>query len=347
MKKLFILIFIMALIAKTGFTQEDPFLWLEDVDSQKSLDWVNHENEVSLGVLKSQKNYQAIYDKNLEIFNSTDRIADPEIYGDYIFNFWQDENNPRGIWRRTTSKSYLSENPEWETLIDVDKLSEQDDIKWVFKGASGLYPNYRKFLVSLSKGGGDAAITKEFDADSKTFVENGFYLPEAKGGASWIDENTLIVATDFGEGMTTSGYSKQVKIWKRDTDLKDAKLIFEGSETDMGIYGITNPTPKKTYQMVIQKTSFYTGTYFMIEKGKLVKLDLPDDIQLSGIFNDLVILQLKSDWDTGNRNFKQGSVISIGYDDLIAGKNSYELIVAPDERSSVLGFRQQKFCGWC
>ena len=227
MKKLSILILIMTLIVKAGVAQEDPFMWLEDVDSQKSLDWVKQKNKVSLEILKGQKNYQTIFEKNLEIYNSTDRIADPEIYGDNIFNFWQDQKNPRGIWRRTSTKSYLSGKPVWETLIDIDELSEQDDVKYVFKGATGLYPDYKKFLVNLSKGGGDAVIVKEFDVTTKTFIENGFYLPEAKGGASWIDKNTLMVSTDFGDGMTTSGYPKQVKIWKRGTDLKDASLVFE------------------------------------------------------------------------------------------------------------------------
>ena len=335
MKKLFILITMMAFTAQLNFAQEDKFLWLEEVENPKALEWVNQWNEKSLGILKSQKNYQAIYDKNLEIYNSTDRIADPTINGDFIYNFWQDQNNPRGIWRRTTVKSYIGGKPTWETLIDIDKLSEKDNIKWVFKGATGLYPNYQKFLVNLSKGGGDAVIVTEFDVNTKAFVEKGFYLPEAKGGASWIDENTLMVSTDFGDGMTTSGYPKQVKIWKRGTNLKDAKLIFEGVESDMGIWGMTNPTPKKTYQMITQRTSFYTGSYYMIENEKLIKPELPEDIQISGIFNDLVILQLKSDWETGGKSFKQGSVISIRYNDLIEGKKNYELIVAPDERSSV------------
>jgi len=343
MKNLLFTIMFMLMITQVAVSQnDDPFLWLENVDDQKSLDWVNQKNEISLGVIKSQKDYKAIYNKNLEIYNSTDRIADPSIMGDHIYNFWQDQNNPRGIWRRTSLKSYTSGNPQWETLIDIDKLAEKDNIKWVYKGASGLYPGYNKFLVSLSKGGGDAVIVKEFDVNTKAFVENGFYLPEAKGGASWIDENTLMVATDFGTGMTTSGYPKQVKIWKRGTDLKNAKLIFEGSETDMGIWGTTQPTPKKNYQMVVQRTSFYTGVYFVIENEKLIKLDLPEDIEFSGIFNDLVILQLKSDWNTGIVNFKQGAVISIGYNDLIAGKKSYRLIVEPDERSSVTGISTTK-----
>lgn len=342
MKKILLPFFLMSIMVKVNIAQDDPFIWLEEVDNPKALEWVGNWNEKSLEVLKGQKNYNAIFDKNLEIYNSNDRIAEPEINGNFIYNFWQDETNQRGIWRRTSLESYLNKNTVWETLLDIDKLSEKDDIKWVFKGATGLYPEYKKFLVSLSKGGGDAVIVKEFDVDSKSFIENGFYLPEAKGGASWIDENSLMVSTDFGDGMTTSGYPKQVKIWKRGTDLKNAGLVFEGSETDMGIWGSTQATPKKTYQVIAQKTSFYSGNYYMLENGNLLKLELPDDIELSGIFNDLVIFQLKSDWETGGKNFKQGSAVSIAYKDLIAGKSNYDLIVAPDERSSITGIASTK-----
>ncbi len=335
MKKNTLTLLIVAIMTLTSFAQEDKYLWLEEVENPKALDWVEQWNEKSLAVLKSHKNHQAIYDKNLEIYNSDERIANPAIRGEFIFNFWQDLNNPRGIWRRTSVKSYISGNPEWETLLDIDKLAEQDTVKWVFKGAAGLYPDYKRFLISLSKGGGDAVVVKEFNTNSKLFVENGFYLPEAKGGASWIDENTLMVSTDFGDGMTTSGYPKQVKIWKRGTVLKDAKLVFEGSETDVRTWGMSEIKEKKTYRIIDQRTSFYSGSYYMIENDKLIKADLPEDIQLSGIFNDLVILQLKSDWKTGEKNLKQGSVISIGYNDLIAGKKNFELIVEPDERSSV------------
>lgn len=135
MKANFILLLIIALFNMNTVAQEDKYLWLEEVENPKALEWVEKWNEKSLGVLKSQKNYQAIYDKNLEIYNSTDRIADPSIRGEFIFNFWQDQNNPRGIWRRTSVKSYINGTPEWETLIDIDKLSEKDNIKWVFKGA--------------------------------------------------------------------------------------------------------------------------------------------------------------------------------------------------------------------
>ncbi len=229
----------------------------------------------------------------------------------------------------------MSEKPNWETLIDVDQLAERDNIKWVFKGASGLYPDYGRFMVSLSKGGGDAVVTKEFDVDKKSFIEGGFELPEAKGGVSWIDKNTLMVATDFGDGVTTSGYPMQVKAWKRGTQLENATLLFSGKKDDMGIWGSTNPTPEKTYQIISLRTSFYTGTYYVVENEKLIELKLPEDIELSGIFQKMVLCQLKSDMKTETGTFTQGSVVSIGYDDLVAGKNNFTLVVAPDERSSV------------
>lgn len=326
---------LLAIMTQIGFAQEDPYKWLEDVDAEKSLEWVEKWNEKSLDVLTGQSDYKNIYEKNLEIYNSTDRIAAPSIYGDLIYNFWQDQKHVRGIWRRTTMKSYLSDNPEWETVIDIDALSEKDGEKYVFKGAEGLYPDYNKFLISLSKGGGDAVIVREFDAKTNEFIKDGFTLHEAKGSGSWIDENTLMVSTDFGDGMTTSGYPKQVKIWKRGTDLKAAKQVFEGKEDDMGIWGSAIQTKEKVYQIIMQRTSFYSGSYYVIEKGEVIELDLPADISLGNIFKKQVIFELKSDWEIGSNSFKQGDMVSIAYTDLIKGGTNYQLIVSPDERSSI------------
>lgn len=314
---------------------DDPYIWLEEVENPKALKWVESWNEKSLEFLSSQPDYDALYEKNLEILNSTDRIAEPSIRGEYVYNFWQDQQYQRGIWRRAKLKSYLEGTPNWEILLNIDELSEKDGIKWVFKGAGGLYPEYNKFLVSLSKGGGDAVIIKEFDVRTKSFVENGFYIPEAKGGASWIDENTLMVSTDFGEGVTTSGYPTQVKIWERGTKLENAREVYKGLETDMGIWGNALQNPEKVYQLIMRRTSFYAGDYFFIENGETVKLDVPEDIELNTIFNGLVIFQLKSDWNVNSKNFPQGAVISIAYNDLLEGKKNFEMVVQPGDRSSI------------
>ncbi len=197
-------------------------------------------------------------------------------------------------------------------------------------------------MVSLSKGGGDAVIWKEFDVETKSFVEGGFELPEAKGGVSWIDENTLFVSTDFGNGMTTSGYPKEVRLWKRGTSFKEAEKIFEGKDTDMSISASAYHTKNKTYKIVSQRTSFYTGTDYFMENGKLIKSELPDDIEISSILNNQVILQLKSEWKTSGQTWKQGAVVSIDYNDLIQNKMNLKLVVLPDERSSVTSIAATK-----
>jgi prolyl oligopeptidase len=343
MKKFFILLILPTLMTQLSFAQNnDSYLWLEEVENEKALDWVEQWNKKTLQVLTSQPGYENIYNKNLEIYNSTDRIADPAIYGNYIYNFWQDQQHERGIWRRTTVKSYLSGSPEWETILDIDALSQKDDIKWVFKGASGLYPDYNKFLVNLSKGGGDAVIIREFDVQTKSFAENGFYIPEAKGSASWIDGNSIMVSTDFGDGVTTSGYPRQVKIWKRGTDLNNARLVFEGEEENMGIWGYTFHDENRTYQIIMKYMTFYTAKKYVIEDGKLIELNLPDDIDFSGIVSGMVILRLKSDWEVNDQFYKQGSVISAKYEDILSGTPDFHLVVEPDERSSIAGLSSTK-----
>jgi prolyl oligopeptidase len=316
--------------------QEDTYLWLEVIDSEKSLEFVNTQNKITQDKLSSIAEYQAIYDKSLEIYNSTYRIAFPSIIGNHIYNFWQDKEHARGIWRRTTKESYLSNNPIWETLLDIDALALKDGIKWVYKGSNGLYPNYNRFIINLSNGGGDAVEIREFDITTKSFLKDGFYIPQAKGYASYLDENTLIVSTDFGEGtMTTSGYPNQVKLWKRGTLLKDAQLIHTGNINDVSSSGYVMRDNDKNYLLIHQGTTFYTKIAYISENNKLIKLDLPEDISISTILNDQIVLNLKSDWNVNGIIYKQGSIVSAKFSSLIKGIKEITLIFTPDEFTSV------------
>ncbi len=336
MKPFLLSIVISSLLIGSAFSQEDTYQWLEEVDGDKALKWVEEQNKATLGVLMKRDTYQPIYEKSLEIYNSADRIPTPSIQGKYVYNFWQDQTHERGIWRRTDKESYLAGTPKWETLLDLDAMYAADNIKWVYKGATGLYPDYKRFIVSLSKGGGDAVIRREFDVETQSFVEGGFEMPEAKGGASWIDENSLLIASDFGEGtLTTSGYPRQVKIWKRGTPLESAKMIFEGNESDVGTWGATINKPNRTYTALIQATTFYTSKTFMYEDGALVQLPIPEDADLSEIIGDQVIIELKSDWEVNGETFPQGAVISATYNRLLRKDYDIRVVYIPDATSSV------------
>ena len=323
--------------------QTDPYLWLEEIEGKKALSWIEGRNEATLAVLKAQPMFEETYKKVLEILNSNDRIAYPYILGKHVYNFWKDEKNERGIWRRATLAEYLKPSPEWEILLDIDKLCEQEGEKWVYKGAEGLYPDYTRYIVYLSRGGGDATVAREFDADSKEFVKDGFYLPEAKGSVSWKDLDTVYVQTDFGEGsLTDSGYPRIAKIWKRDTPLSEAKTIFEGEKTDVAAgCGVIN-TPERQYDIIHRGITFYTSHTYVIEGGEILKIDIPDDARFSGFFKNQLLVRLKSDWETDKQTYKQGSLISIDYDKYIQGDRKFTVIAEPDERLNVVGFSSTK-----
>jgi len=319
-----------------GQNQEDKYLWLEEVDSEKSLDWVKAENKKTIDVLKAEPEFQGIYDKTLKIYNSKDRIAYPSIQGEYVYNFWKDENHKRGIWRRTSLKEYKKESPKWETVLDLDELSEKENEKWAYKGASFLYPDFNRCMINLSRGGSDAVERREFDLIKKDFVKDGFFVPQSKGSTSYIDKNTLLINVNFGEGtMTTSGYPRISKIWKRGTPMSEAKVLFEGKEKDLGIWSSAINTPERQYIIVYQALTFYTSNVYVMENDKLIKLDVPEDASMQGIFKGQMLLELKSDWNVIGNKYKQGALLSIDYNKFLKGDRNFNLIYQPSERSSL------------
>ena len=343
MKKSILITSILLLSFVKMNAQEDKFEYLEEVDGKKALQFVENQNKTTLDVLINRKEYKDIYDKTLAIVNATDRIAYPTINGDYIYNFWQDKTNERGLWRRTTKTNYNSSNITWETVLDIDALSKKDNVKWVFKGAQGLYPKYNRFIISLSKGGGDAVEIKEFDATTKTFTENGFSMPESKTNVGYLDENTLIIGSDFGSGtMTDSGYPRQVKLWKRDTKISEAKLIYEGEKTDVSVSGYTILDGVNNYLLLSRGITFYTSKKSIFINNNLITIDIPEDSDISTIMNNQLVVNLKSDWTVNKKTYKQGSIIGLNFLSLINGKKEIQLIYQPTAFTSVEGIRSTK-----
>ncbi len=215
---------------------EDPFLWLEDAKSEKAEAWVKGQNERTASILKKDPRFAIMRDEVATILKAKDRIPLGSIRGEYFYNLWKDDKNQRGLWRRATLAGYLTEKPDWETLIDIDALSKAENEQWVFSSANCLEPQYTRCLVKLSRGGGDKIVVREFDVTAKTFVKDGFTVPEAKTRISWADADTVLIASDFGKGsLTTSGYPRIVKKWKRATPLAQAITVMEGKETDVSV----------------------------------------------------------------------------------------------------------------
>jgi prolyl oligopeptidase len=316
----------------------DPYEWLEDVESEKALAWAKQQNARTLPELEARPEYRLTYQKTLEILDSREKIPVPELHGTTVYNFWKDEQHERGIWRRTSLDSYRTAAPDWETVIDVDALAKAENVPWDFKGADCLPPDFRRCLVSLSRGGADAVVVREFDTIAKAFVSGGFTLPEAKSRVAWRDADTIWVGTDFGPGsLTTSGYPRVVKLWQRGTPLADATRIFAGPDTDVASQGVSLHTADQRYDLVVRVPEFFRQQTFLRLGGRLVRLDIPDDAQFTGIFRDQVLFSLRTDWTVAGQTYKAGMLLAGNLDGFLQGKPAIHVLFEPSERISLAG----------
>jgi prolyl oligopeptidase len=324
--------------AAASAVAEDKNLWLEEVEGAEALAWVEERNQESVALLEADPGFAPLRDRLLTIFDSDDRIPYVERIGGHYYNFWKDADHERGIWRRTTLEEYRKEEPAWETVLDLDALSAAEGEKWVWHGATCLHPEYRLCLVSLSRGGKDADVTRELDLSSKEFVANGFFIPEAKGDASWIDEDRIFVCTDFGPGsMTESGYPRIVKEWRRGTPLSEAATVYEGKTTDMHVTGSHDPMPGYERDFVLRSLTFYTNELYLRTAGGLVRIDKPDDAT-AAVDRDLIFLRLRSDWQVGEKTYPAGALLAANFDAFMAGARDLEILFEPSERISLQSY---------
>jgi prolyl oligopeptidase len=334
-------------IPEGGFATSDatdPYLWLEEVDGARAMEWVRAHNERSLGVLQGDPRYEPLHQAALAIVQSRDRIPGPGFNHDgTITNFWQDAEHVRGVWRKTTLDSYRTEAPQWETVLDFDALAASEGKNWVYKGASCLPPDERLCLISLSDGGKDAVVVREFDSVTKTFVDGGFSLPESKGGVSWVDADTLLIARDFGPGtMTTSGYPMVLKRLKRGQTLDQAETIFTGQPSDVSVGGSALRDADGVIQAVLinRGISFYESeTWRLNADGSTTKLELPAKSDIDALVQGQLIVTTKQDWTApSGQTFLTGDVIAWNLDAWLADpKTEAKLVIRPTERQSVEG----------
>jgi prolyl oligopeptidase len=225
----------LAMAADGGTSAADQFLWLEELQGKAAQAWIKQENQRTTARFAQGEGFRQVEKQVLAILNKESQIPWVTKRGEYYYNFWQDQANPRGLWRRTTLQEYRKDQPNWETVLDIDALGKAEGKDWVFHGSQSLAPEYRYCLLELSPDGGDATEIREFDLVTKQFVKDGFVLPVAKSQASWIDKDTLFVATDFGAGsMTQSGYARIAKRWRRGTPLSAAQTLYEAQTAGYG-----------------------------------------------------------------------------------------------------------------
>jgi len=346
MKRLWIALSMAALVIAGAAAQQTPaalaadaYAWLEDVGGERALDWVKERNAESLKELADAPGFKPLKADLLAILDSKERIPAVSKRGPYFYNFWRDAENPKGLWRRTTLDEYRKAQPKWDVIIDVDALAKEEKEGWVWRGASLLKPAYKRALVSLSRGGADATVVREFDVETRTFVKGGFQLPEAKSNLSWIDENTVYVGTNFGaDSLTTSGYPRVSKLWKRGTPLTAAATVFEGKPTDVSVSAYFDNTKGFERHFVRRSIAFYKGETFLRKSdGTLAKIDVPDDA-ISDVNFEWLTVETRTPWTVGGRTYSAGALVVTRFDDYMEGKRELKVLFEPTATSSLAGY---------
>jgi prolyl oligopeptidase len=315
---------------------QDKYAWLEEVAGDKPLTWVKAQNAQAEAKLAQTPQFKQMEAGIREVLDSDAKIPGVEKIGDYYYNFWKDKQHERGVWRRTTLVEYRKAEPLWETILDLDALNKAEGENWVWHGANCLRPQYTRCLIALSRGGADADVTREFDLVKKDWIQDGFFRPEAKGGLAWIDQDNVFVYTDFGDGsMTTSGYPRVVKRWKRGTPMSAATTVYEGKPEDMYISAMHDDTPGFERNFVNRTIAFYNNELFLVgADGKLVKVDAPNSAEKS-VRREWLTLELREPWTVGGKTYAAGSLLATRFDDFMAGKRTFDVLFAPTDTTSL------------
>ncbi len=337
--------------ASPAAADNDPYLWLEEVQGERALAWVRDRNAATRALLQARPDFSALRDGFRKILDSRDKIPQVSRRGHWLYNLWRDADHPRGLWRRTTLGEYRRPAPDWETVIDLDALGRAEGENWVWGGARCLGPDYERCLVSLSRGGADATVVREFDTRSKAFVDGGFSLPEAKSSVEWLSADEVYVGIDVGPGsLTESGYPRQLRRWRRGQALADATLVFEGLAQDVAVDVSVDRTPGFERTVFSRATDFYNTALWLGGPTGQRRIEVPSDA-ITSFWRDRVLLQLRSDWQpaapevataggpgTAAPRWPAGTLLVGDAGALLAGRPVFEPLFQPTPGRSLAGF---------
>jgi len=317
---------------------DDPYLWLEDIEGERAVDFVERQSARTLQQF-ADAGFEADRDALAAIYDRPDNIPYVGRRGAWLYNLWKDDQHPRGLWRRTTLAQFRKPEPTWDVLLDLDQLAAEENQDWLWGGAQVLPGSEGPAMVSLSRGGSDAATLREFDIDTRRFVPAGFVLPEAKSYSAWLDADTLLLSSAHGEGMATlSGYARTVRLWRRGTEVDQAPVIFETTPEQMGAFTEVDRTHGAARIWFLERLDFFNSRIWLGDgSGARTRLDLPTDASVEA-HQDWLAVKLRTAWSAGGRDHAADTLLGISLSAFLAGDRQFSVVFEPAPRRALQGF---------
>jgi prolyl oligopeptidase len=317
---------------------DDPYLWLEDIEGTRALAWVEAENDRTLKTFGGAQ-LAADRDTLAAILDRPDKLPLVVRRGPWLYNFWLDAKNPRGLWRRTTLESFRLEQPAWEIVLDVDALATAEGEDWIWGGAATRPGTHDRAILRLSRGGSDAVVLREFDLASRTFVKDGFVLPEAKGWVSWLDPDTLLLSSAWGGEATTSGYARTVRLWRRGNDAAQAPVLFEVPRESMSAGAAVDLEHTSKLVWYVEHAGFFDVNLWLAdgEGANRVKLDLPTDVEMLA-HHDWMAIKPRKAWTVAGKTWPADTLLGIRLGAFMAGSRDFTALFEPAGRRTLQGF---------
>lgn len=313
--------------------QSDPYLWLEDIESERAMEWVRTQNARTFEALEHSPVFDRLYEEALAIMTSDARLPRGQIVGNDFHDFWQDEDHVRGVWRRTSIDSLVAQDPDWEALLDFDELAEQEDENWVYQSIDCHGGEHGRCMVEMSRGGTDESVRREFSLATGRFVDGGFIVPEAKSNVAWADNDTLIVATDWGAGsLTDSGYAREARIWRRGTPLAEARSLMTIDRDDTLLMPQAYSDGGETLIFLHRLYADWNevDTIPVVGGAAARPMSLPKRHQFEGVVDGAAIVLLRQDWRVDGAEFIAGDIIALNLEN-----SEPELVYRPSDTQAI------------
>ena len=312
--KWFLLLLLLTLTSCFKNKNDSSYNWLEDIDSKVALKWVGRESNKSLDEMSKDEAFEKQRLRILKRLESKEKLLRVQIQDNFVYNFWKDENYPRGLWRRAPLNLFIKgKDYDWENLLDIGLLSKQESKKWVYKGVHFIPDSKDNVVLKLSDGGKDASYLREFSLQTKTFLsgKNAFDFPESRYTSLVLNQKQMLIGDTLNSKyLTSSNYPRRLKLFTKGEDPRKSPEVLTIPKDHTALWAYSIPIKgDKFHHIIIDAIDFFNSEKYIYSAGKLIKIPIPKSSEILNAFENTFIISLKE--DLNEKGLKSGDVASI------------------------------------